>query len=69
MGKIYYPLKSSFVNMYDCSAARFTVPNLGMAFTVQADYGLAIVGTTKVGGMWDGTPFHENLAAGMSCAT
>lgn len=50
--------------MYDCHAARFTVPNLGMTFTVQATCGLAIVGSTKAGGMYDGTPFHNNLAAG-----
>ena len=50
--------------MYDCSAARFTVPNLAIAFTVQSTHGLAIVGSTNVGAMYDGTPFHNNLAAG-----
>ena len=66
LGQLHYDLKCSFVNMYDCYAARFTMPNLGMAFTVQASFGLAIVGSTKVGGMYDGTVFHESLGAGMS---
>jgi hypothetical protein len=64
LGQMHYDLKCSFLNMYDCNAAKFTVPNLAMAFTVQSTYGLAIVGSTKVGGMYDGTPFHNNLAAG-----
>nr|ADN05987.1 putative extracellular matrix protein [uncultured Myxococcales bacterium] len=66
LGQLHYDLKCSFLNMYDCQAARFTVPNLAMAFTVQASYGLATVGSTKVGGMYDGTPFHQNLATGTS---
>lgn len=66
LGQLYYDLHCSFINMYDCQAARFTMPNLGMAFTVQASFGLAIVGSTKVGGMYDGTLFHQNLAMGTS---
>ena len=61
-----YNLRVSFANMYNCHASRFTEPNLGMAFTVQTDYGLATVGNTRKGGMTDATLFHEALAQGLS---
>ncbi|MBT8483910.1 MAG: hypothetical protein HKN97_03170 [Myxococcales bacterium] len=61
---LVYNLEASFVNMFSCHAARFTVPNIGSALAFQTDYGLAIVGSTKNGGMWQPGEFHTNLAHG-----
>ena len=61
-----YDLRASFFTMYDCHASRFTEPNLGMAVTLQTDYGLATVGNTRKGGMKDATAFHRELAEGAS---
>jgi hypothetical protein len=57
-------LKGSFFNLFDCSAARFTENNLGMTYTVRTDYGLAIIGSTKTGGIYTPWIFHSQLAAG-----
>lgn len=60
-------LKASFVNMTNCSGARFSElkPTLAEAYTVGTDYGLAIIGSTKVGHLDHPDTFHKNLAAGM----
>jgi hypothetical protein len=57
-------LEASFMNMFSCEAARFTVPNIGMAMMFQTDYGLAVVGSTKNGGIWRPDELHTNLAYG-----
>ncbi|MBW1811080.1 MAG: hypothetical protein JRJ87_23015, partial [Deltaproteobacteria bacterium] len=57
-------LKGSFYNLFDCSAARFTETNLGMTYAVRTSYGLAIIGSTKTGGIYTPTIFHSRLAAG-----
>ena len=57
-------LETSFVNLFSCEAARFTVPNVGMAMVLQTDFGLAIIGSTKRGGLWDPDVFHTSLASG-----
>lgn len=57
-------LKASFLNLFNCSAARFTGPNLGAAYTVGTDYGLAIIGSTKTGAVNDPRVFHESLVLG-----
>jgi hypothetical protein len=57
-------LKGSFYNLCNCSAARFTVDNLAEQYTVGTDYGLAIIGSTKVGHMRDPHVFHEYLVLG-----
>jgi hypothetical protein len=59
-------LKVSFVTMFNCSTARFTEPNLGMAYAVQTEYGLATIGTAKVGGVYAAGMFHDELAVGRS---
>jgi hypothetical protein len=56
-------LKVSFINLFNCSASRFTAPNLAEAYTVGTDYGLASVGSTKTGAVFDSTLLHEHLAA------
>ncbi|MBW2686665.1 MAG: hypothetical protein JRE19_12230 [Deltaproteobacteria bacterium] len=61
-----YNLKTSFVNMTNCFAANFTEEsNLAEAYTVGTDYGLAIIGSTKLGHQTNPRLFHENLADGM----
>jgi hypothetical protein len=60
-----YNFEASFWNMFSCEAARFTVPNVGMAIAFQTDFGLAIVGSTKAGGIWRPEIFHLNLAQGV----
>ena len=57
-------LKASFLNLFNCSAARFTGPNLGADYTVGTDYGLAIIGSTKTGAVNDPRVFHESLVLG-----
>jgi len=59
-----FNLESSFMNMFNCEAVRFTIPNLGMAIAFQTDYGLAILGSTKAGGMNVPDEFHAALAWG-----
>jgi hypothetical protein len=60
-------LKASFINMTNCSGARFSEreQTLAEAYTVGTDYGLAIIGSTKVGHLDHPDTFHKNLAAGM----
>ena len=59
-------LKVSFLNMTNCSAARFTTAgNVAEAYTVGTGYGLAIIGSTKVGHLTDPRLFHQNLVQGM----
>ena len=57
--------EASFVNMFSCEAARFTVPTVGMAMAFQTDFGLAIVGSTKRGGIWNPDLLHANLGQGV----
>jgi hypothetical protein len=56
--------QASFLNMFDCSAARFTEENLGMTYVVRTSYGLAVHGSTKTGGDWQPEWFHGSLAEG-----
>jgi slime mold repeat-containing protein len=58
--------QAAFYNMFNCSAARFTEENLGMTYLSGTDYGLAITGTTKVGGMVLPRPFHSPLGDGQA---
>lgn len=62
-----YNLEASFVNMSNCYSARFTdpKPSLAQAYTVGTEYGLAVVGSTKVGAQTDPRIFHRGLARGM----
>jgi hypothetical protein len=59
-----YNFKASFYIVGNCTAARYTGPNLAEAYTVATDYGLAIVGSTKVGQMLNPRVFNEALALG-----
>ena len=56
-------VRGSFFNLYDCSAARFTEANLGSTY-LHSDFGLAVFGTTKTGGVYEPYYFHRPLATG-----
>lgn len=51
-----------FINMFDCEAARYTQPNLGMTYLTQTDTTLAVMGSTKKGGNFEPLEFHRSLA-------
>jgi hypothetical protein len=57
-------LKGVFYNLFDCSATRFTEDNLGAAYLLRTDYGLAVMGSTKIGGNYYPRAFHYALAEG-----
>ena len=57
--------RASFFNLYDCSAARFTGENLASTY-LKTDFGLAVIGTSKTGGLYDPFYFHSSLANGES---
>jgi len=59
-----YNFKGSFYNLFDCSAARFVQSNLAMTYLINTDYGLATLGSTKIGGNWEPQVFHQELASG-----
>jgi len=65
---LVHALKVSFVNMSNCYAARFTdkdvEESLAWAFTVGTEYGLASIGSTKVGAPSHPRSFHAALAEG-----
>jgi hypothetical protein len=53
-----------FYNLFDCSAARFTEENLAETYLVGTEYGLAALGSTKVGGAYDSRAFYGVLSSG-----
>ncbi|MBT3224216.1 MAG: hypothetical protein HN348_34545, partial [Proteobacteria bacterium] len=53
----------SFFNLFNCSAARFTETNLASTY-LHRPYGLATVGSTKAGGIFNPYPLHAKLVAG-----
>lgn len=55
-----------FYNLFNCKAARFTQPNMGMRYLTGTPYGLAVLGSTKIGGNYYPVEFHRSLARGSS---
>ena len=53
----------SFYNLFNCSASRFTEENLANTY-LKTKYGLATIGSTKTGGMYNPNYFHAGLAEG-----
>ncbi|MGB5266503.1 MAG: hypothetical protein WBN30_07945 [Polyangiales bacterium] len=55
------------MNLANCYSARFTDDALAVAtaYTVGTDYGLATVGSTKMGAQTDPRLFHEGLTKGL----
>lgn len=56
--------KASFLNLFNCSAVRFTEKNLGEAYIAGTGYGLALIGSAKTGAIWDSRVFHKGLSEG-----
>ena len=56
--------QGSFFDLFDCSASRFIFPNLASTYILKTDYGLATVGTTKIGGMYSPNHFFTPLMNG-----
>lgn len=56
-------LKGSFYNLFDCSASRFTQDNLAKTY-IHTSNGLATIGSTKTGGIYNPDRFHGALAEG-----
>jgi hypothetical protein len=67
MVEVIPSLRASFLNLTNCAAARFTTPGQSLAevYTVGTEYGLATIGSTKVGAITDSRTFHSRLADGM----
>ena len=57
-----------FFNLFNCKAARYTEENLGTAYLTDTPYGLAAIGSTKIGGNYYPFEFHRSLARGRSWA-
>lgn len=55
-------LKGLFYNLFNCSASRFTENNLAMSYLMKTEYGLATIGSTKVGGNYYPKVFHYVLS-------
>ncbi len=60
-------VKGSFFNLFDCSISRFTESegNIATIYT-HSKYGLATIGSTKVGGIFNPQIFHTSLSNGKS---
>jgi hypothetical protein len=58
-------VSGSFYNLFDCSASRFTEANLAETYLHQ-EHGLATIGSTKPGGIYEPLSFHRVLARGGS---
>ncbi len=52
----------NFYNLFACSGADWNTPDcLGMTYLFSSQYSLAVIGTTKTGGMLGGTSFYNSL--------
>ena len=59
-------MKGRFLNMFNCKGTRYTQSNLGMTYLSDTDTGLAVTGSTKVGGNYYPLEFHRTLTVGSS---
>ncbi len=66
LSEIDSTINGSFYNMFNCSAARFTQDNLGMTYLTKTATGLAVTGSTKVGGNYHPYEFNKALSLGGS---
>lgn len=56
------PPSFNFYNLFACSAAKWTsIDNLGVTYAFSGNYSLAVIGTTKTGGMMDCEYFYSAL--------
>ncbi len=75
-GSVYSPVRDRdissnnvrgrFLNMFNCKGARYTQTNLAMTYLTETDTGLALTGSTKVGGNYYPLEFHRTLILGSS---
>ena len=56
--------KGNFYNLFDCQAARFTVKNIASNLISGTDSCIAILGSTKTGGVYYPVEFHKALGQG-----
>lgn len=56
---------NGFYNLFNCKAARYSQDNLGMTYLTNTESGLAAIGSTKVGGIFEPLEFHRSLSAGL----
>ncbi len=59
-------IKGRFLNMFNCKGARYTQKNLAMTYLGKTKTGLAVTGSTKVGGNYYPLEFHRALTVGSS---
>ena len=57
-------IRSRFLNMFNCKGARFTQNNIAMTYLTDTETGIAITGSTKVGGNYYPLEFHRTLTLG-----
>ncbi|MCP4162658.1 MAG: hypothetical protein GY760_21545 [Deltaproteobacteria bacterium] len=57
-------MRGRFLNMFNCKGARYTQRNLGMTYLTNTETGLAVTGSTKVGGNYYPLEFHRTLTVG-----
>jgi hypothetical protein len=57
-------LRGLFYNLFNCSASRFTESNIAMSYLMDTSYGIATLGSTKVGGNFYPKIFHYVLSRG-----
>lgn len=59
-------IRSRFLNMFNCKGALFTQTNLAMTYLTETETGIALTGSTKVGGNYYPLEFHRSLTLGSS---
>jgi len=57
-------LRGLFYNLFNCSASRFTESNIAMSYLMDTNFGLATIGSTKIGGNFYPKVFHYVLSRG-----
>lgn len=63
-------LKGSFYNLFDCSISRYTEEGGNIASEyIKGEFGLAIIGSTKTGGIFNPEVMNSALAAGENWGT
>lgn len=59
-------IRGRFLNMFNCKGARYTQTNLAMTYLMNTETGIAVTGSTKVGGNYFPLEFHRTLTLGSS---
>jgi len=59
-------IRGRFLNMFNCKGARYTQSNLAMTYLTDTETGIAVTGSTKVGGNLLPAGIHRTLILGSS---